>query len=135
MDRVYLDANVLFSAAYAEGSGLARLWRWKSVRLLASEYVIEEAHRNSEPEAQARLVKLLVRVERVGDPAEALDPESEEPLPADDRPVLRAAMAAGATHLLTGDRRAFGPLYGRRAGGVLILRPAEYLATRHRAKR
>jgi hypothetical protein len=27
LDRVFLDANVLFSAAYMENSGLARLWQ------------------------------------------------------------------------------------------------------------
>jgi uncharacterized protein len=128
VDRVFLDANVLFSAAYAEGSGLARLWRRKDARLLASGYVIEEARRNlDDAAARDRLEALLEEVERVGDPAAALDPEMEKELPENDRPVLRAAMAAGATHLLSGDRRAFGAWYGKRLGGVAILRPAEYL--------
>ena len=52
---------------------------------------------------------------------------SEAGLPEDDRPVLRAAMAAGATHLLSGDRRAFGAWYAKRLAGVLVLRPADYL--------
>jgi hypothetical protein len=47
-------------------------------------------------------------------------------LPAKDRPILSAAIAAGATHLLTGDRRRFGPLHGRCVAGVLILRPADH---------
>ncbi len=129
MDRVFLDANVLFSAAYAEGSGLARLWWRKNVRLLASEYVIEEARRNLDSAtARERLEALRTSVERVGDPAAALDPESEQRLPENDRPVLRAAMAGRSSHLLSGDRRAFGSSYGQRIGGVLILRPAEYLA-------
>ncbi len=129
MDRVFLDANVLFSAAYAEGSGLAALWRRKGVRLLVSGYVIEEARRNlDDASACARLETLLASVERVGDPAAALDPESEQRLPENDRPVLRAAMAGRASHLLSGDRRAFGALYGQRIGGVLVLRPADYLA-------
>ncbi len=128
MDRVFLDANVLFSAAYAEGSGLARLWRRQNVRLLASGYVIEEARRNLDnAAARERLDALLATVERVGDPAAPFDPGSEQHLPENDRPVLRAAMAAGASHLLSGDRRAFGANYGKRIGGVLILRPAEYL--------
>lgn len=38
-----------------------------------------------------------------------------------------AAAAAGATHVLTGDVTHFGPFYGRRAAGVLILPPADYL--------
>ncbi|MEO8197914.1 MAG: PIN domain-containing protein [Thermoanaerobaculia bacterium] len=128
MDRVFLDANILFSAAYAEGSGLSELWNRKGARLLASGYVIEEARRNLDSEAaRKRLEVLLERVEQLGDPAAALDPESEAALPENDRPVLRAAMAAGATHLLSGDRRAFGGWYGKRLAGMLVLRPAEYL--------
>lgn len=128
MDRLFLDANVLFSAAYAEGSGLTRLWRSKAVRLLASGYVIEEARRNLDnANARDRLEVLLEKIEQVGDPAAALDPEMEKGLPENDRPVLRAAMAAGATHLLSGDRRAFGAWYGKRLASVLVLRPADYL--------
>ena len=128
MDRIFLDANVLFSAAYAEGSGLTQLWRRKGARLFASGYVIEEARRNLDDEpARDRLEALLESVEQVGDPAAALDPEMEKELPENDRPVLRAAMAAGASHLLSGDRRAFGAWYGKRLAGVLVLRPAEYL--------
>ena len=128
MDRVFLDSNVLFSAAYAPGSGLTNLWRRKSARLIASGYVIEEARRNlDDAAARNRLEALLESLEQVGDPAAALDPEMEKDLPENDRPVLRAAMAAGATHLLSGDRRAFGAWYGKRLAGVLVLRPAEYL--------
>ena len=36
-------------------------------------------------------------------------------------------MAAGATHLLSGDLRSFVAWSGKRLAGVLILRPAEYL--------
>lgn len=129
MDRVFLDANVLFSAAYAEGSELSQLWSRKRIRLLASGYVIEEARRNLDSAAaRERLDALVAGVEQVADPAAALDPEIEKGLPENDRPVLRAAMAAGASHLLSGDRRAFGAWYGQRLAGVLIQRPAEYIA-------
>jgi hypothetical protein len=47
-----------------------------------------------------------------------------------DRPVLLAAVGAGATHLLTGDFRYFGPYYGKRIEGVLVLPPGGYLASR-----
>lgn len=129
MDRVFLDANVLFSAAYAPGSGLTALWRRPGARLLASGYVIEEARRNLDnPSARDRLEALLEGVDQVGDPAAPLDPEMEKELPESDRPVLRAAVAAGATHLLSGNLRAFGAWYGQRLAGVLVRRPAEYFA-------
>ena len=48
-------------------------------------------------------------------------------LPEKDRPILLAAVRAGATHLITGYFAHFGPYYGKRIGGVLILPPARYL--------
>jgi hypothetical protein len=45
-------------------------------------------------------------------------------LPEKDRPVLLAAVAGGATHLITGDVTHFGPLLGQKVEGVLIQRPA-----------
>ncbi len=46
-----------------------------------------------------------------------------------DRPVLLAAIGVGATHLLTGDFRPFGPYYRKRIEGVLVLSPGEYLSS------
>ena len=51
-------------------------------------------------------------------------------LPDKDRPILLAAIGVGATHLLTGDFRHFGPLYGKKIEEVLILSPGEYLSLR-----
>lgn len=51
-------------------------------------------------------------------------------LAAKDTPILLAALAAGASHLLTGDRRHFGHLFGKSVGGVKILMPATYLKSR-----
>jgi len=36
MDRLFLDANVLFSAAYRPQVGLVRLWKLKDVVLCSS---------------------------------------------------------------------------------------------------
>lgn len=49
-----------------------------------------------------------------------------------DRPILLAAIAARATHLLTGDVKHFGRLFGRRVEGVVILTPGDYLRGRAR---
>ena len=48
-------------------------------------------------------------------------------LPDNDRPLLEAALFSHATHLLTGDMKAFGAYYGRALAGVPILPPAAYL--------
>lgn len=46
MDRLFLDANILFSAAYRPDAGLRRLWEVPNVELVTSAYAGEEARRN-----------------------------------------------------------------------------------------
>lgn len=55
MDRVFLDANVLFSAAYLVASHLHGLWRSAEATLVTSDYVLEEARRKLPPQAKSRL--------------------------------------------------------------------------------
>ena len=131
MDRLFLDANVLFSAAYRPEAGVAGLWRLSPVALLTSSFAVEEVRRNlPDPEQRTRLEELLKKTE-VGE-AMMLPPErrGKVQLPEKDWPILGGAMASGATHLLTGDLKHFGPYLGRRILGVLISRPADYLRTR-----
>ena len=73
------------------------------------------------------------------DVAATLVPEwADEGLPADvelppkDRPILTAALWAGASHLVTGDLTHFGPYLGRSVQGVRILTPAALLGRRRR---
>lgn len=131
MDRLFLDANVLFSAAYCKDTGVRRLWRLLETELVMSSYAVEEARRNLDrAEQRADLEELLevVRVSKVlADPAE--HPEIKDAdLPEKDLPILRAAVASRCTHLVTGDRRHFGHLFGKKVAGVLVLRPADHLA-------
>ncbi|MDE2321337.1 MAG: DNA-binding protein [candidate division NC10 bacterium] len=128
MDRLFLDANVLFSAAYRSDAGLRRLWEIVGIQLLTSVYAEEEARRNlNTPVQYATLDELLRHVKVL-----IFQPESSHlpyglELPDNDRPILEAAIFSQATHLLTGDMKAFGPYYGCTLAGVLILPPAEYL--------
>jgi len=129
VDRVFLDANVLFSAAYRADSGLTRLWKVPGARLLTSPYALEEARRNcQDAEQRGRLEDLIRAVEVVRDPPLDRSLAALEPIPEKDRPILQAALTAHATHLVTGDRRAFGHLFGREVRGVRVLKPAAYLA-------
>ncbi len=130
-DRVFLDANVLFSAAYRSGSALESLWTSRlDISLVSSPYAIEEARRNLEhSDARERLELLVAGLEIVSDVASASIPP-EVALPEKDVPILGAAIAAAATHLLTGDRAHFGAYFGRRIARVLIQRPGDYLASR-----
>jgi len=126
-DRVFLDANVLFSAAWLEGSGLARLWRLPDATLITSRYALAEAERNLETDEQrSRLAAFAKNIQFVDAVAGGLLPDVVK-LVEKDAPILLAAIEAGATHLLTGDRRHFADLYGKSIKGVRGLSPAEYL--------
>jgi predicted nucleic acid-binding protein len=131
VDRVFLDANVLFSAAHSAQNGLLRLWSLPATELLTSAYAAEEARRNlSDPDAELRLDQLLHATVIVPDAPATMGLPAGVQLPAKDIPILLAAIAAQATHLITGDRRHFGPLFGQSVNGVLVLPPADYLAAR-----
>ena len=128
MDRMFLEANVLFSAAYNADARVFRLWRLKDVVLCSSRYALEEARSNLADESQLR--RLIVLSERVQfSEATGRKLPRGVSLPEKDLPILLAAIAARATHLLTGDVRHFGQYFGREISGVLILPPGEYLRT------
>jgi len=126
MDRIFLDANVLFSAAYRADSGLLAFWKLRNVALCSSRYAIEEAKLNLEEEPRRRMLAVLIPVLQVIDACERELPPGIR-LPEKDAPILLAAIEARATHLITGDIRHFGPYFGKTAEGVLILTPGEYL--------
>jgi predicted nucleic acid-binding protein len=128
MDRLFLDANVLFSAAFRPDSGLLVLWKFPDVALCSSRYALEEARANLADENQRlRLVKLSEAVEFF-EAGLAAFPRSVS-LPPKDAPILRAAFAARATHLLTGDIRHFGPYFGKQIG-IAVMRPADYIKSK-----
>lgn len=114
--RVFLDANVLFTAAY-NPQGLARLLfdlrRLDVLSLLGSGQVLEEARTNlslKKPSAVGELDSIALALDRVDTPAR---PARGPDLPADDALVFAAAVAGRATHLLTGDKKHFGPWFNR----------------------
>jgi predicted nucleic acid-binding protein len=127
-DRIFLDANILFSIAYGS-PGLNRLWKLaqkKRCVLFASNYVVEEAKRNLFSSEQLRnLEAFLSMVQLVPD----VDPNIPCPieLPEKDRPVLLAAISIKANYLLTGDMIHFGKYFGQTVRGVKICLPRDYL--------
>jgi predicted nucleic acid-binding protein len=132
MALIFLDANILFSAAYRPDAGLRKLWSLPGVRRMTSVYAAEEARRNlSQPKQREDLEELLDSVEIIATVASTGHPLfSTIELPDKDQPILLAAIGAGATYLLTGDFQHFGPYYGERIEGVLILSPGDYLTSR-----
>lgn len=113
--KVFLDANILFSAALG-GSSFALIWdlaRADKVILLCSRYCLLEAERNlsrKRPAALSLWPALLESVTLVPDEnPEILGVD----LPEKDMPVYAAAVACGADVLLTGDTTHFGHLMDR----------------------
>lgn len=130
MDVLFLDANILFSAAYRPDAAVRRLWELEDVDLISSAYAAEEARRNlPEPDRMARLENLLERVRIVPSLPRRRLPDGIS-LPAKDHPILLAALAAGATHLITGDLSDFGALFGKEVEGMLVVLPGHYLRGR-----
>lgn len=128
MDRLFLDANVLFSTAYREDAGVARLWSLGNAALVTSDYAIEEARRNLADEDQIeRLNALVTRLEVTAARTLATSLRGDIDLPEQDWPIVGGAVGAGATHLITGDVKHFGPHFGKKLLGVLVLSPAGYL--------
>jgi len=126
--RVFLDANILFSAAKSAGAvrELLHLLLAGGHECWVDDYVVIEARRNltaKEPNAMIAFEALLKRL-RVG-PAQAPGPELKlvNWLPEKDRTVLAAAMRLRCDALVTGDRTHFGPGYGKMFAGVTIHSP------------
>ncbi len=131
---LFLDANVLFAAAYgAEGNARAilRLAPLSGATVASSTFAVEEAARNlrlKAPGAESELAKLMGSITLAGGPdRRTLVRAARHGLPEKDVPILAAALSIRANLLVTGDRRHFGPLFGKKVGGVEILSPAQAL--------
>ncbi len=127
MDRIFLDANILLSAAYRDDSGLIRLWELKDATLNTSAYAVQEALINLETKTQQKRLTILLETVEIVEQFDECSLPKEIDLPDKDRPILQAAILSQATHLLTGDIKHFGALFGKTIGNVMVLRPAEYL--------
>lgn len=133
MRRIFLDANVLFTAAHnPRGKAalvieLAERGRWE---VYTSTFALVEAGRNLQrkfPEALPALeaMKTMLELTSHHEAVPRLPGLSEK-----DQPIFRAALACGATHLLTGDIRDFGRFMNRprETHGIRIQTTAEFLA-------
>jgi predicted nucleic acid-binding protein len=121
--RIFLDANILFSAALPRSRMRALLdILFDQADCLTNDYAAEEARRNlavKSPDGVKELERLLKQCEMVSRMAADLKVE----LALKDVPVLGGAIAGQATHLLTGDERDFGKLWGKTIQGVKIVSP------------
>ena len=126
--RLFLDANILFSASKSDGAVRELLARSLQAGhdLVADQYVVAEARRNLAAyggEAVATLDVLLTSVDVAAFRDSHLPQEIATLLPAKDAPVLAAALRLRCDALVTGDRRHFGALYGTVQLGLAIHSP------------
>lgn len=128
--RLFLDANILFSAARAEGAvrALLSLLQDAGHACCVDAYVLEEARRNLLAKSPSGLIWLEDAMKNFQvQPIRLRDKKLEARLPVveKDRPVLAAAIQSGCHYLVTGDRTHFGALFGLSIQGVKVVSPAQ----------
>ena len=119
--RIFLDANILFSASFPT-SHLAEflIELQRHAVFLTSTYATVEAERNIEAKQFQRLAahkKFVASLEII--PLRMFDPGIK--LPVKEQPILCGAIDGSADYLLTGDKKDFGPLFGKTVHGVKIV--------------
>jgi len=125
MIRIFVDANILFSAANPN-SPLQRLLNDALLKgkLFSSHFALEEAKRNlvlKKPQWTSSFQQLIKRIELVSSAEIQLGVD----LPKKDQPILAAAIQSACTHLVTGDKKHFGQFFGTSIRNVKILSPLQ----------
>ena len=130
--KLFLDANVLFTAAHnptGKAALVVELQQLADWSIATSAFAREEALRNLRRKAPHALDRGHAILEDI----DVVDHRPDLPCPValveKDRPIFQAALGCGASHLLTGDIKHFGPLMNRpeETGGVLVQTVAEFL--------
>ncbi len=135
MIRAFLDANVLFTAAYSRaGSSWAIIQEARvqdDLVVMTTEYVFDEAENKLQEKFPASLgeyASLKPILETCPEPSGALVEHLSSVIRyPKDRPVLAGAISAKADWLLTWDDNHFGHLYGIRVYDVLVSDPGSGL--------
>ena len=133
MIRLFLDANVLFTAAhnpFGKAGLIIDLGSQKCWEVVSCSFAIGEARRNiiiKFPDCLQKLDSLLSLVKKVPSGSGRMCPIS---LSLKDRPILEATIRCKATHLLTGGIKDFGPFMNNpdHTAGVIIQTVSKLLA-------
>lgn len=136
MSRVFLDANILFSAAISASGTSRAIFELSGqypevIGLVVTEYAIREALTNLQrkrPGTVSDLLVLLDGLEFAQKPPQVLADRLQDRVPdPKDVPILAGAVWAEADLMVTGNSRHFGKVYGTHVGGCLILPPRDAL--------
>ena len=141
MKRLFLDANVLFTAAHnPDGKayliislGIKGAWE-----VYTSGFAVEEARRNlavKYPSSQKIFNEFISAMTVVPESPDELYPTG---LNEKDRPIFHAAHACGASHLITGDLVHFGSYMNAQTSGkesyedtygIIVQTPSMFLSS------
>lgn len=120
--KIFLDANVLFSASDPGRATFSLFVLIKEKHeVVTSPHAWEEARRN----IQAKRVPLQPGLEQLQTVVKIthafyLPDTSPAEVVEKDKPILAGALGANCTHLWTSDRRHFGHLFGTTVQGLRI---------------
>jgi predicted nucleic acid-binding protein len=132
MNRLFFDANVLFTAAHnphGKAALIIELGIKGHWQLLTSTYAVAETRRNLTAKFPAALTWLETFLPSIV----VMSHNTDSPFPAGlaekDCPIFQAALGCGASHLLTGDLKDFGPWMNRpeATSGIIIQTIAHFL--------
>jgi len=132
MRRLFLDANVLFTAVHNPDGKAALIIALGSEgvwELRTSALAVEEARRNiavKYPALLAHFDELLLAMIMTSEQPGLPFPEG---LIEKDRPIFQAAFGCKATHLITGDTAHFGRFMTKpnNSLGIIVMTPAQFL--------
>lgn len=116
MKRVFLDANVIYTAAHnprGKAAFVIELGAAGNFSLFSSDAAREEAERNLAVKYPDSLPALTALPDRITLVSADLSTPFPEGLPTKDAVIFQAAMTCRATNFLTGDLHRFGPLMNR----------------------
>ena len=132
MKRIFLDANVLFTAAHnpqGKAAFIVDLGRDGCWVLYSSAYAVAEARRNLEvkfPEQVPGFEILLDEIQIIKHQESGINLTG---LDKKDQPIFQAALACSATDLITGDKKDFGKFMNKpgETSGINIQTPSDFL--------
>lgn len=119
--RIFIDANILFSAAN-RASATRDLFNAAAehAELVTNPHAWEEAHRNLSYKRAEHLSGINDLKKKLAI-SSALGRIDQAILPHHDIPILAGAVGAGCSHIWTSDKKHFGKWYGRQMHGVLVV--------------
>lgn len=132
--RVFLDANVLFTAAHNPTGKAAFVIKLASegyFLVFTSDFACDEAERNLAAKYPGCLPVHAEIISHVTVVSAKLSASYPSGLPDKDAIIFQAAATCNATHLLTGDIRHFGAFMNRPSEtfSIIVQTTAEFLAS------